>query len=60
MTVFQNLFHPGMETSNHDSEKSFLTGAVKPESPHFKNTISVDQVFVPIFRDSNQISLTFF
>ena len=44
MTVFQNLFHPGMETSNHDSEKSFLTGAVKPESPHFKNTISVDQV----------------
>ncbi|MEC9080496.1 MAG: hypothetical protein VYE44_01875, partial [Verrucomicrobiota bacterium] len=24
MTVFQNLFHPGMETSNHDSEKSFL------------------------------------
>ena len=33
-----------METSNHDSEKSFLTGAVKPESPHFKNTISVDQV----------------
>ena len=44
MTVFQNLFHPGMETSNHDSEKSFLTGAAKPESPNFVNTISVDQV----------------
>lgn len=44
MTVFQNLFHPGMATSNHDSEKSFLTGAPKPEALSFVNTISVDQV----------------
>jgi hypothetical protein len=44
MTVFENLFHPGMETSNHDSEKSFLTGAAKPEAPNFVNTISVDQL----------------
>lgn len=44
ITVFQNLFHPGMETSNHDSEKSFLTGAPKPESPHFVNTVSIDQL----------------
>jgi len=44
MTVFQNLFHPGMETSNHDSEKSFLTGAPKPEAPNFVNSISVDQI----------------
>ena len=44
LSVFQNLFHPGMETSNHDSEKSFLTGAAKPESPSFVNTVSVDQV----------------
>ncbi|MEM7558661.1 MAG: DUF1552 domain-containing protein [Planctomycetota bacterium] len=44
LTVFQNLFHPGMETSNHDSEKSFLTGAAKPEAPNFVNTMSVDQV----------------
>jgi hypothetical protein len=44
LTVFQNFFHPGMQTSNHDSEKSFLTGAAKPESPSFVNTISVDQV----------------
>ena len=44
MTVFQNLFHPGMETSNHDSEKSFLTGAPSPEATNFINTISVDQV----------------
>lgn len=44
LTVFQNLFHPGMETSNHDSEKSFLTGAAKPEAPNFVNAVSVDQV----------------
>ena len=39
VTVFQNLFHPGMETSNHDSEKSFLTGTPSPESPNFVNGI---------------------
>ena len=44
LTVFQNLFHPGMETSNHDSEKSFLTGAPYPEASGFTNTISLDQV----------------
>lgn len=44
MTIFQNLFHPGMETSNHDSEKSFLTGAPSPEATNFINTISVDQI----------------
>ena len=44
MTLFQNLFHPGMDTSNHDSEKSFLTGAPSPEASNFVNTISVDQV----------------
>jgi hypothetical protein len=44
MTVFQNLFHPGMETSNHDSEKSFLTGASSPEAANFVNTISLDQI----------------
>ena len=44
MTVFQNLFHPGMETSNHDSEKSFLTGTPRPESSSFVNGISLDQV----------------
>ena len=44
LTVFENLYHPGMETSNHDSEKSFLTGATRPEAPNFVNSISVDQV----------------
>jgi len=44
MTLFQNLFHPGMDTSNHDSEKSFLTGTPSPESPTFVNGISLDQV----------------
>ena len=44
MTVFENFFHPGMETSNHDSEKSFLTGASSPEATNFVNTISLDQI----------------
>ncbi len=44
MTVFQNLFHPGMDTSNHDSEKSFLTGVPSPEAPNFTNSISLDQI----------------
>jgi hypothetical protein len=44
MTVLQNLYHPDMHTSNHDSEKSFLTGAPHPESPTFVNTISLDQI----------------
>ena len=44
MTLFENLFHPGMETSNHDSEKSFLTGALRPEALGFENSVSVDQV----------------
>ena len=44
MTVFNNLYHPGMDTSNHDSEKSFLTGSPSPESPTFVNGMSLDQV----------------
>ncbi|MFT5125460.1 MAG: hypothetical protein ACI97B_004108 [Verrucomicrobiales bacterium] len=44
MTVFQNLFHPGMDTSNHDSEKSFLTGVPSPEATNFINSISLDQI----------------
>lgn len=43
MTVFENFYHPGMKTSNHDSEKSLLTSAPTPESANFKNTISIDQ-----------------
>lgn len=46
MTVFNNLYHPGMDTSNHDSEKSFLTGSPSPESPTFVNGMSLDQVMV--------------
>ena len=44
MTAFNNLYHPGMDTSNHDSEKSFLTGSPSPESPTFVNGMSLDQV----------------
>ena len=54
MTVFQNLFHPGMETSNHDSEKSFLTGAPYPEAISFNNTVSLDQVFARQFGDDTR------
>lgn len=43
-TVYKNLFHPGMETSNHSCEKSFLTGAPYPEATAFVNSISLDQV----------------
>jgi|694.fasta_scaffold00499_9 hypothetical protein len=46
LTVFNHLFHPGMETSNHDSEKSFLTGTANPEASNFVNGISLDQVLV--------------
>lgn len=46
LTVFSNLYHPGMETSNHDSEKSFLTGTPNPEASNFVNGISLDQVLV--------------
>jgi hypothetical protein len=46
LTVFGNLYHPGMETSNHDSEKSFLTGKPNPEASNFINGISLDQVLV--------------
>ncbi len=44
LTVFEKMFHPGMATSNHDSEKSFLTGTPNPESSNFVNGISLDQV----------------
>jgi len=44
MSVLGNFFHPGMETSNHLSEKSFLTGALYPEAPGFRNTTSIDQL----------------
>lgn len=46
MTIIENLYHPGMETSNHASEKSFLTGAQFPESSTFKNSISIDQLLL--------------
>ena len=54
VTVFQNLFHPGMETSNHDSEKSFLTGTPNPESSNFVNGISLDQVLVKGIGDTTR------
>lgn len=44
MSIFEKFYHPGMVTSNHSSEKSFLTGARQPEAVNFKNTVSLDQI----------------
>ena len=55
MTVFKNLYHPGMDTSNHDSEKSFLTGSPSPESPSFVNGVSVDQVILDWLESVNTL-----
>ena len=54
LTVFQNLFHPGMGTSNHDSEKSFLTGTPNPESSNFVNGISLDQILAKKIGDDTR------
>lgn len=43
MTVFSGLSHPECN-GGHQTDKSFLTGAVHPRKPGFKNTISVDQL----------------
>jgi hypothetical protein len=60
VTVIGNLFHPGMETSNHDSEKSFLTGATNPEASGFTNTISLDQLLAREIGDQTRFpSLSF-
>jgi hypothetical protein len=60
LSVFDNLFHPGMETSNHDSEKSFLTGKPNPEASNFVNEISLDQVLAKAMGDQTRFpSLSF-
>jgi len=55
MTVFENFFHPGMKASNHDSEKSLLTGTPHPESSSFKNTISIDQKMAEVMGRETRI-----
>ncbi len=42
MTVFSGLSHPECN-GGHQTDKCFLTGAVHPRKPGFKNTISLDQ-----------------
>lgn len=42
LTVFSGLSHPDVD-GGHQAEKSFLTGAVHPGGPAFRNTISLDQ-----------------
>jgi Protein of unknown function (DUF1552) len=43
LTVISGVSHPDVD-GGHLARKSFLTGAPKPLSPSFKNSISVDQV----------------
>ncbi|MEM9281676.1 MAG: DUF1552 domain-containing protein [Verrucomicrobiota bacterium] len=42
MTVFSGLSHPEC-VGGHQTDKCFLTGAIHPRKPGFKNTISIDQ-----------------
>ncbi len=41
-TVFSGLSHPEC-VGGHQTDKCFLTGAIHPRKPGFKNTISLDQ-----------------
>ena len=56
MTLFENFFHPGMKISNHDSEKSLLTGAAHPESSSFRNTVSIDQKMAEVMGRETRFS----
>lgn len=42
ITVFSGLSHPEC-VGGHQTDKCFLTGAIHPRKPGFKNTISLDQ-----------------
>lgn len=44
-TLFSGISHPEVD-GGHLSESSFLTGAPHPGSGNFRNTISVDQLFL--------------
>jgi hypothetical protein len=43
-TVISGLSHPAVGGGGHTSEASFLTSAPHPNSPSFRNTISLDQL----------------
>jgi hypothetical protein len=42
-TVFSGFAHPGNEAAGHNSEMTFLTAAVNPQLPGFRNSVSIDQ-----------------
>lgn len=42
-TVFSGVSHPDVD-GGHNSEASYLTGAIHPGSSSFRNSVSVDQV----------------
>ncbi len=43
VTVFSGFAHPGNEAAGHNSEMTFLTAAVNPQLPGFRNSVSIDQ-----------------
>ena len=52
MTVFENLYHPGMDTSNHDSEKSLILAQnLDPNSFDFAEKESFKVIFPSSFRN---------
>lgn len=58
-TVISGTSHPGVD-GGHAAVKSFLTGAPRPTSAGFKNTISLDQFAAEhIGRETRFSSLTF-
>ena len=57
MTVFNNLYHPGMDTSNHDSEKSFLTGSLSRNHPHLRERYFTGSGICPRNGQGNSIPL---
>ncbi len=44
MAVIDEFFHPDMQTSNHDSSKSIMTGSGSPSASAFQSGVSVDQL----------------
>jgi len=58
-TIISGLNNPEVR-DQHNSDKSFFTGAPHPSSPSFRNTISLDQLAAErIGRDTRHASLNF-
>ena len=42
-TVFSGFAHPGNESAGHNAEVTFLSAALNPQLPGFRNSVSLDQ-----------------